>query len=53
MSSPGVPTSILVRRAQAQRERRRRGLRRARILAAVFGASFLLGLIGGLTTPGA
>lgn len=53
MTSTNIPTSRQIELAHAQRARRRRGITRAKILAGVFAAAFLIGLIGGVLAPGA
>ncbi len=53
MSNDDIPTSAQITLAQTQRQRRRRGALRARIVVGVFGAAIVFGFIGGCTAPGA
>ena len=53
MSYGEVPTSTQIAVAQSQRQRQRRGILRAKVIAGVFGAAFVLGLLGGCLAPGA
>ncbi len=53
MTQENLPTSTRIALAQTRRERRRRGVLRARIVAGAFGAAVVLGAAAGCLAPGA
>ena len=53
MNYDDLPTSTRIAVAQHRRERHRRGVLRAKIIAAVFGGAVVFGFIAGCNAPGA
>jgi hypothetical protein len=53
MSYEDLPTSTRIAVAQNRRERHRRGVLRAKIIAGAFGAAVLFGFVAGCNAPGA
>jgi hypothetical protein len=53
MSYDDLPTSTRIAVAQNRRERRRRGVLRAKIIAGAAGAAVVFGFIAGCNAPGA
>ena len=53
MNYDDLPTSTRIAVAQHRRERHRRGVLRAKIIAAVFGIAVVFGFAAGCSAPGA